>query len=250
MTARDMAATAALVFLSTLSACERPGVEDDRPEPATVAGDAAEVPSPAMARPGVRRLGADERRVKLLVLPADAAVEVDGVPVRRRDGVIELSGRVGQTHRVRLSRATQHAETIVTVMDAGVAPPSLDLAALMRAARPFGRGRLPTAATAEPAADEADASAALELAETPELAPEAMLPGVAAGYDAPADRAAMESAPGSAPGAARGSARANEGPACVCPPPTQVIARCPPGAAAAAEHGKQRSGVLAGDSFE
>ncbi|XXT24955.1 hypothetical protein WME94_25815 [Sorangium sp. So ce429] len=250
MTARDMAATAALVFLSTLGACERPGVEDDRPEPATVAGDAAEVPSPALARPGVHhRLGAGERRVKLLVLPADAAVEVNGVPARRRDGVIELSGRVGQTHRVRLSRATQHAETIVTVVDAGVSPPSLDLAALARAARPFGRGRLPTAATTEPAADGADASAALELVETPELALDPVLPGVAAGYDAPADRAAMESAPGSAPGAVRGSAQANEGPACVCPPPTQVISRCPPGAAAA-EHGKQRSGVLAGDSFE
>ncbi|WP_437626998.1 hypothetical protein [Sorangium sp. So ce1151] len=250
MTARDMAATAALVFLSTLSACERPGVEDDRPEPATVAADAAEVPSPAMARPGVHRLGADERRVKLLVLPADAAVEVDGVPARRRDGVIELSGRVGQTRRVRLSRDTRHAEAIVTLMDAGVSPPSLDLAALARAARPLGRGRLPTAATIEPAAAEADASAALELAEAPELAPEPLLPGIAAEHDAPADRAAMASAPDSAPGAARSSARANEGPACVCPPSTQVISRCPPGAAAAAEHGKQRSGVLAGDSFE
>lgn len=250
MRARDMAATAALVFLSTLGACERPGVEEDRPEPPTVTGDAAEVPPPTMARPGVHRLGAGERRVKLLVLPADAAVEVDGVPARRRDGVIELSGKVGQTHRVRLSRDAQHAETTVTLMDAGASPPSLDLAALARAARPFGRGRLPTTQATEPAADEADASAALELAEPPELAPEPVLPGVATEYDAPADRAAMESAPDSAPGAVRGSARANEGPACVCPPSTQVISRCPTGAAAAAEHGKQRSGVLAGDSFE
>ncbi|KYF73131.1 hypothetical protein [Sorangium cellulosum] len=249
MTARDMAATAALVFLSTLGACERPGVEDDRPEPGTEAADAAEVHPPTTARPGVHRLGAGERRVKLLVLPADAAVEIDGVPARRRDGVIELSGRVGQTHRVRLSRDTRHAETIVTLMDGGVSPPSLDLAALARAARPFGRGRLPTASTAEPAAAEADASA-LELAETPELAPEPVLPGVAAEYDAPADRAAMESAPDSAPGAVRSSARGNEGSACVCPPSTQVIPRCPTGAAAAAEHRKQRSGVLAGDAFE
>ena len=93
MKARDMAATAAIVFLSTVGACAQPGVEDGGPEPATSIDDIAEVPPAATAQLGRRRLGADERRVKLLVLPADAAVEVDGVPARRRDGVIELSGK-------------------------------------------------------------------------------------------------------------------------------------------------------------
>ncbi|WP_437901486.1 hypothetical protein [Sorangium sp. So ce124] len=244
-----MAATAALLFLSTLGACGQPGVDEGGAEPATSAGEVAvETGAPATPRSAVHRLGGGERRVKLLVLPADAVVEVDGVPVRRRDGVIELSGKVGQTHRVRVSRGAQHGETTVTLTDAGASPPSLDLAALARAARRSGRGLFP-AAPAEPPAAEAVDPAAPELAETPELALDSMLPGVAAEHDVLAGPVAMESPPESALGAALGAARPSEGPACGCPPAAQVIPRCPTGAAAEA-HGKPRSGVLAGDSFE
>ncbi|KYF89427.1 hypothetical protein BE20_20530 [Sorangium cellulosum] len=246
MMARDTAAAAALVLLSALGACGQPGVEEGGPEPAASAGEiAVETRAPAAPRPAVRRLGAGERRVKLLVLPADAVVEVDGVPVRRRDGVIELSGKVGQTHRVRVSRGARHGETTVTLTDAGASPPSLDLAALARAARRSGRGLLPAAPTepptAEPPTAEAVDAAAPELAEPPELALESM--------DVLAGPMAMESPPGSALGAALGAARPGEGPACVCPPAAQVTPRCPTGAAAEA-HGKPRSGVLAGDAFE
>ncbi|AGP37793.1 hypothetical protein SCE1572_26940 [Sorangium cellulosum So0157-2] len=252
--ARDAAAAAALVLLSVLGACGQPGVEEGGAEPATSAGEiAVETRAPAAPRPAVRRLGAGERRVKLLVLPADAVVEVDGVPVRRRDGVIELSGRVGQTHRVRVSRGALHGETAVTLADAGASPPSLDLAALARAGRRSGRGLLPAAPaeppTAEPPTAEAVDAAAPELAEPPELALESMVPGVAAEHDVLAGPMAMESPPGSALGAALGAARPSDGPACVCPPAAQVTPRCPTGAAAEA-HGKPRSGVLAGDAFE
>ena len=219
MTARDMAATAAIVVLSTVGACAQPGVEDGGPEPATSADDIAEVQPATTAQLGRRRLGADERRVKLLVVPADTAVEVDGVPARRRDGVIELSGKVGQTYRVRLSRDAQHVETTVTLQDSGASPPSLNLAALVRAARPLGRGRLPAASTAEPAAF---------------LEP------------------TVESAPAPEPTllqAMQDPSQANEGQACVCPPaPEIVVYKCPNSAVAAA--GKKPKGVLAGDSFE
>ncbi|WP_437994987.1 hypothetical protein WMF26_26670 [Sorangium sp. So ce185] len=249
MMARDTAAAAALALLSALGACGQPGVEEGGAEPATSADETAvEARAPAAPRPSARRLGAGERRVKLLVLPADAVVEVDGVPVRRRDGVIELSGKVGQTHRVRVSRGARHGETTVTLTDAGASPPSLDLAALARAARRSGRGHLP-AAPAEPPTAEAVDAAAPELAEPPELALESMVPGVAAEHDVLAGPMAMESPPGSALGAALGAARPGEGPACVCPPAAQVPPRCPTGAAAEA-HGKPRSGVLAGDAFE
>ncbi|AUX33645.1 MULTISPECIES: hypothetical protein [Sorangium] len=249
MMARDTAAAAALVLVSALGACGQPGVEEGGAEPATSAGEiAVETRAPAAARPAVHRLGAGERRVKLLVLPADAVVEVDGVPVRRRDGVIELSGKVGQTYRVRVSRGARHGETTVTLTDAGASPPSLDLAALARAARRPGRGLLPAAPAEPPAAGAVD-SAAPELAETPEPALESMLPGVAAEHDVLAGHLAMESPSGSAMGAALGAARPSEGPACVCPPAAQVTPRCPTGAAAEA-HAKPRSGVLAGDAFE
>lgn len=219
MKARDMAATAAIVFLSTVGACAQSGAEDGGPEPATSTDDIAEVHPAATAQLGRHRLGADERRVKLLVLPAEAAVEVDGVPARRRDGVIELSGKVGQTYRVRLSRDAQHVETTVALQDSGASPPLLNLAALVRAARPLGRGRLPAASTAEPAA-------ALEPTVTSESAQE------------PTPLLAMQD-----------SSQANEGQACVCPPaPEIVIYKCPNSAVAAA--GKKPRGVLAGDSFE
>lgn len=219
MKARDMAATAAIVILSTVGACGQPGVEDGGPEPATSADDIADVHPAATAQPGRHRLGADERRVKLLVLPADAVVEVDGVPVRRRDGVIELSGKMGQAYRVRLSRDAQHVETTVTLEDSGASPPLLDLAALARAARPLGRGRLPAESTADPAA-------AVEPSVTEEPAPELM-----------------------SPEATRGSAEANDGHACVCPPAREVVVfKCPNDTAATT--GKKPKGVLAGDSFE
>ncbi|WP_437496913.1 hypothetical protein [Sorangium sp. So ce1099] len=249
MRVRDIAATAALVSLSALGACGQPGVEEGVAEPATSALEIAVEPrAPAAARPAAHRLDAGERRVKLLVLPADAVVEVDGVPVRRRDGVIELSGKVGQAHRVRVSRGAQHGETTVTLTDAGASPPSLDLAALARAARRSGRGLLPAAPDEPPAAGAVD-SAAPELAEPPELALDSVLPGVAAEHDALAGHMAMEPPLDPALGAALGAALPSEGPACVCPPAAQVTPRCPTGAAAEA-HGKQRSGVLAGDSFE
>ncbi|WP_438044737.1 hypothetical protein [Sorangium sp. So ce128] len=249
MMARDTAAAAALVLLSSLGACGQPDVEEGGAEPATSALEiAGETRAPAAARPTAHRLGAGERRVKLLVLPADAVVEVDGVPMRRRDGVIELSGKFGQAHRVRVSRGAQHGETTVTLTDAGASPPSLDLAALARAARRSGRSLLP-AASAEPPAAEAVDPAAPELAGTPELALESMLPGVAAEHDALAGHMAMDPPLESALGAALAGARPSEGPACVCPPAAQVTPRCPIGAAAEV-HGKPRSGVLAGDSFE
>lgn len=219
MKARDMAATAAIVFVSTVGACAQPGAEDGGLEPATSTDDIAEAQPAATAPIGRHRLGVDERRVKLLVVPADAAVEVDGVPVRRRDGVIELSGKVGQTYRVRLSRDAQHVETSVALQDSGASPPSLNLAALVRAARPLGRGRLPAPSTTEPAAP--------------------LEPAVAS---APAEEPTLLLA-------LQDSSQGNEGQACVCPPaPEIVITKCPNSATAAA--GKKPKGVLAGDSFE
>jgi hypothetical protein len=227
MRAHDMAATAALGLLWTVGACGQPGVEDGGPEPATSAGDVAEIHPAAQTKPGVHRLGAGERRVKLLVLPANAVVEVDGVPVRRRDGAIELSGKVEQTYRVRLSRDALHVETTVSLKDSGASPRSLDLAALVRAARPFGRGILPSASTVESTGAEAAASATPAEPPPESMLPESMLPE-----------------------SMQGSARANEAPACVCPPATQVvISKCPTDTAAAAR-GRKLRGALAGDSFE
>lgn len=54
---------------------------------------------PSTATPQ-KKLGEDEVRMSVLVLPGDALVEVDKVPVRRRNGLIELVGKVGEERRV------------------------------------------------------------------------------------------------------------------------------------------------------
>jgi hypothetical protein len=54
---------------------------------------------PSFATPQ-KKLDEGEVRMALLVLPGDALVEVDKVPVRRRNGLIELLGKVGEERRV------------------------------------------------------------------------------------------------------------------------------------------------------
>lgn len=77
--------------------------------------------------PSLAALGPDGRRVTVLVLPGDASVEVDGVSARRRDGVIELVGKVGEVRRLRVFKGTQQMERDVTLQEAGASPPALDL---------------------------------------------------------------------------------------------------------------------------
>ena len=79
-------------------------------------------------------LGPDERRVVVFVVPGDALVEVDGQPFERRDGVIELVGKVGETHRVRAWKGDKSTETkVVTIDDTGASPSFMDVNELIPA---------------------------------------------------------------------------------------------------------------------
>jgi hypothetical protein len=99
------------------------------------------------AQPSLKDLGPSGRRVKVIVLPGDAAVEVDGVAARRRDGVIELLGKVGEVRRLRVARGAESTEETVTIQESGASPPLIDLRA--RAPRLGGK------AASEPAAPSA-----------------------------------------------------------------------------------------------
>ena len=73
-------------------------------------------------------LADDEVRVPLFVLPGDALVEVDDVVVRRRNGTVELVGKVGTERRVRVySGATRTEEKIVKIEATGTSPESIDV---------------------------------------------------------------------------------------------------------------------------
>jgi serine/threonine-protein kinase len=72
-------------------------------------------------------LGPDERRVPLLVVPGDALVEVDGQPAYRRDGAIDLIGKVGEVRRVRVWKGAKEAlEKNVTIQESQPSPPLVD----------------------------------------------------------------------------------------------------------------------------
>jgi serine/threonine-protein kinase len=66
--------------------------------------------------------------VPLFVVPGDALVEVDGQPAYRRDGVIELTGKVGDVRRVRVWKGAKTTEEkAVKIQEAQPSPPLVDL---------------------------------------------------------------------------------------------------------------------------
>ncbi|MFO0759552.1 MAG: protein kinase [Byssovorax sp.] len=69
------------------------------------------------------------RRVKVVILPADALVEVEGVRVRSKDGVIEISGTLGSVHKVRVFKGRLETEGDVVVTESGAIPPKIELGA-------------------------------------------------------------------------------------------------------------------------
>ncbi|AUX36285.1 MULTISPECIES: hypothetical protein [Sorangium] len=116
-----------------LVACERPlsGADGGAPDgdggvPAV--SSAAEVAVPrAAARTGMAVLGPVERRVPLLVVPGDALVEVDGQTAYRRDGAIDIVGKVGDQRWVRVWKGAKAAEKPVLIQENQPSPPVIDL---------------------------------------------------------------------------------------------------------------------------
>jgi hypothetical protein len=121
------------------------GSNSDSDSDSALASGADEV----KAQPSLKDLGPSGRRVKVIVLPGDAAVEVDGVAARRRDGVIELLGKVGEVRRLRVARGAESAEESVTIEESGASPPLVDLRA--RAPSSAGAGKAPPEPAAPPA---------------------------------------------------------------------------------------------------
>ena len=67
------------------------------------------------------------RNVKLVIVPSNASVEVDGVRVKAVDSVVEITGPIESKHRVRLSKDGAESVTEVTITDSGAAPPKVEL---------------------------------------------------------------------------------------------------------------------------
>jgi WD40 repeat protein len=99
---------------------------DERGEaPSAEAAPGESALAPALS--SLKDLGPNGRRVKVIVLPGDAEVEVAGAAVRRRDGVVELIGRVGDGPRLRVIKGATYDEKDVLIQDGGASPPLIDL---------------------------------------------------------------------------------------------------------------------------
>lgn len=112
-----------------LLACQEPGVGQGTTPLDASDEDIVDIPAEdTPQQPSLKDLGPNARRAKVIVLPGDAAVEVDGWVARRRSGVIELTGEAGQVSLLRVFKGERNIERHVTIEeDAGASPPLIDL---------------------------------------------------------------------------------------------------------------------------
>jgi eukaryotic-like serine/threonine-protein kinase len=117
----------------------RPG-----PAPVPVVTAAAATPPPPAAPPADAT--PKPRTVTLVVLPADALVDVDGARVPQTDGIVEISGALGSVHKVKLSSGSDEAAGNVVVTENGAMPPKMQIDAAIsprgpRSPAPGGVGK-------------------------------------------------------------------------------------------------------------
>ena len=107
--------------VATLRVARAPQEATPPPAPTSVAAAPPTVAPPAVeARP---------RTVKVVVLPADAAVEVDGVAATPNDGAVEITGVLASVHKVRLKSGDAEILRDVVVTEGGAIPPKVELPA-------------------------------------------------------------------------------------------------------------------------
>ena len=92
-----------------------------RPTPDVTATTTEPPPSAAPAAPS------KPRTVRLVVIPADATVDVEGTPVVARDGLVEIHGALGSVHAVHVKVGDIETSVDVVVTEDGALPPKIEL---------------------------------------------------------------------------------------------------------------------------
>jgi hypothetical protein len=68
------------------------------------------------------------RRVKVVVAPADVAIELDGAKATlNKQGLLEIAGKLGSNHRVKLSKGKNETTVDVAITDDGPSVPKIEL---------------------------------------------------------------------------------------------------------------------------
>lgn len=71
---------------------------------------------------------AQDRTVRLAVLPRDAEIEIDGAKAEAVDGIVELRGALGSIHRVRVRAGDAAVVRDVVISESGAMPPAVEAA--------------------------------------------------------------------------------------------------------------------------
>ncbi len=99
--------------------------------PARTVASAAPTTAPTTASTVVKTAtpapAAKEKRVRVVVIPDDAKVEVEGKPTKIKNGILEIEGIAGSVHRVRVFKGKSETTADVVVTEAGALPPKIEL---------------------------------------------------------------------------------------------------------------------------
>jgi eukaryotic-like serine/threonine-protein kinase len=138
---RRLAAGAAVALAAVLAALGAARARGPSPAAASAA--------PLLAAPMDVAPSDTVLRVAVVVLPEDAAVDVDGVPGAVHAGVIEIAGAIGSAHDVRVHKGGTEVRARVMVTERGATPVKIELPPPPAPpAAPVGAGTRPVAAPA------------------------------------------------------------------------------------------------------
>jgi serine/threonine-protein kinase len=85
--------------------------------------------------------------VKLAIVPKDAQVEIEGAAAKVSGGAVEITGKLGSVHRVRVHKGAAQTTEDVVVTETGALPAKVELGAKStKAAAPVVKTGAPTAA--------------------------------------------------------------------------------------------------------
>jgi serine/threonine-protein kinase len=95
---------------------------------ATPSAVAAPPPPPTVAvATAARPVDTTPRRVKIVILPSDALVELDGVRALARGGILEVTGTLGSVHRIKLTKGKATTQVDIIMTEEGAMPPKVEL---------------------------------------------------------------------------------------------------------------------------
>ncbi|WP_434043999.1 MULTISPECIES: serine/threonine protein kinase [Sorangium] len=108
-----------------------PAPQITAPEPVTPASQVTPPPPVAVveAAPSAKRPPdeAPKRRVRVVIWPEDALVELEGERATTTDGVLEINGRLGSTYKVRVFKGPTQVTTEIAITEGGAYPAKVEL---------------------------------------------------------------------------------------------------------------------------